>query len=418
MLRSNSVVLASLFLILEMRLAVAQQSDPNARRPAGVPAVAAALAEAEPPLITKFYDITVLVAPRQQFPFTGSTIGTGQPTVTNQFGGAGGGGFGGGGGQGGGGFFSVNSASTQFGGGGMSGMGGGGEMQPGGGMDAMAGGGGQSASTSEYSLQDYLQSNNGDTVASLIEESVALDTWENNGGRGTIKDLRNTLLIRQTAAIHAEIATFLRELTAAVTGQATYQLEAWWLPLGAADRGQLRQMLADGAGLEELAGTLTTMSEKVSGYHGTLLCRERITTHMASGKQVPVVVGSIPVVGGASSGDQPIVRTLHLGVMLEARLTVVPEFQREPSDHDENVVLDLNFRSSITNRDSRGGEWPEGGKIDRYSMGTHVAEGSCRLRPDRAVLAASLSELASPGATAGGETPELLMVVRVTRVKE
>lgn len=334
----------------------------------------------------------------------------------------GGGGFGGAQG-GGGGFFSV---PAQFGGGGLGGgeasEGGMGELG-GGGMGGFAGGGGYGAAITsiqqaETSLQTYLSESSGETIGSLLEASVAPDSWESYGGDGVIRDLGTTLLVRQTETVHAEVGKFLRDLTTAVTGQGTYQLEVWWLPLAGSHRDEVRDLLEGASTDPDIASRLTTVCETVAGYHGTLLCRERVTTHMASGKQVPVIVGSIPVVGGSSSGDQPIVRTLHLGVMMEARLILVPEYQREAAESGSGPEMDLSFRSSITSRDAQMPEWPEGGKIDRYSMGTHVAEGSCRIQPGQAVLAASLSELASAAETPEGETPELLMVVRVTKTKE
>ena len=335
-------------------------------------------------LVTRFYDITPLVVPRQQYPFnsdSGNRIGIVYP----------GGGQGVGNGQTGGGMFSLPVEPMQFG-----------------------GGASQDVST-DLSLKEQLENSSGTTITSLIEGLVAPDTWESGGGPGSITELGNTLLIRQTEKVHSEVEEFLKLLTTAVIGNDTFHLEVWWLPVADTNRAQLKPLLEGLPEVAMVAEQLTTLSESTGGYHGMLLCRERVNTHMASGHQVPVVVGLVPNVAPKAVGYQPIVKTLHLGLVLEAKLSPVPDYLATVGDGANAERLELSFRSAITNRGDKGQEWPTDGQIDRYSMGKHVAEGACQIQLGKPTLIASLTELSSATENAAGQTPELMMVVRVTR---
>ncbi len=359
---------------------------------------AVAAADDAAKLLTRFYDITPLVVPRQQFPFnsdSGNRIGIVYP------GGNLGGGTGGGGPSAGGGYFSLPVEPMPFGGGGS------------GGQVGYSGNDWQ-ASSMEPSLKEQFEST-GISITGLFESNVAPDSWVTNGGEGSITELGNTLLVRQTEKVQSEFEEFLKQLTSAVIGNGTYHLDVWWLPMADANRAQMKELLestpADGAVSEQL----TTLSESTGGYHGMLLCRERVNTHMASGHQVPVVVGSVPNVAPKAVGYQPIVKTLHLGLLLEARLSPVPDYLATVGDGTNAETLELSFRSAITNRSDKGQEWPADGQIDRYSMGKHVAQGACQIQLGKPTLIASLTELSSATENAAGQTPELMMVVRVTR---
>ena len=364
----------------------------------------AAVADAIQPLVVKFYDITPLVTPRQHHRFN---VGSFQVTGVD-IGGIGGGqsGFGGGGGQmggGGGGFFNIPAEPIQ-----MGEMGGGG------------GGGGASANVfvagtrdEEPSLKSYLEGLGGPSIADLIKDTIANDSWESQDGYELIHDLGNSLMIRQTEKVHAEIAKFLKELTSSVVGNQTYRLEAWWIPVDMADRGNIEQMIAAESKVEDVRQQLTTLQEAKSGHHGTLICRERLTNHVASGNHVPVIAGSVPVVGEGVTGDQPIVRTLFLGLMLEATVQAVPEYSvaKDAKPFDQ---VNVTFRTFVTSRDDKGQDAANAGKIDRYSLAKEAAEGTCRLQVGRPTLVSSLSERTS----AKSSSSELQLIMLVTRVDE
>lgn len=116
--------------------------------------------------------------------------------------GGGGGGFGGGGGGFGGGGFGGGGGGGGFGGGGRGGGGGFG----GGGGGIGGGGGGQGGQG--FGGPDF------DTLIDLIQNTVEPDSWEDNGGTGTVQPFypNLTLVISQTEAIHEKIKDLLNQL--------------------------------------------------------------------------------------------------------------------------------------------------------------------------------------------------------------
>ncbi len=350
----------------------------------------AAAAEVIQPLVVKFYDITPLVTPRQHHRFH---------VVSSQVSRVDAGLIGGGGqmGGGGGGFFNVPAEPVQLGG-------------LGGGASGSVFVRGSVDEGEEPSLKSYLENTDGLSIGDLIKDTVANESWENEDGDNLIYDLGNSLMIRQTEKVHAEIAKFLKELTSSVVGGQTYRLEAWWIPVDMADRGNIEQMIAGASEVEEVRQQLTTLQESKSGHHGTLICRERLTNHVASGNYVPVISGSVPVVGEGASGDQPIVTTLFLGLMLEATVKTVPEYavakDAKPSDQ-----ADVTFRTFVTSRDDKAQDAANAGKIDRYSLAKEAAEGSCRLHVGRPTLISSLSDRTS----AKSSSSELQLIMLLTK---
>lgn len=358
-----------------------------------------AAADAIQPLVVKFYDITPLVTPRQHHRFS---VGSFHVTGV-EVGGIGGGQGGFGGGQmggGGGGFFNVPAEPVQLGG-------------LGGGASGSVFVRGSVDEGEELSLKSYLENMDGLSIGDLIKDTIANESWENEDGYELIHDLGNTLMIRQTEKVHAEIATFLKELASSVVGCQTYRLEAWWIPLDMTDRGNIEQMITSVSELEDVRQQLTTLQEDKSGHHGTLICRERLTNHVASGNHVPVVSGSVPVVGQGTTGDQPIVSTLFLGLMLEAKVQTVPEYA-VAKDAKPTDLADITFRTFVTSRDEKGQDAVNAGKIDRYSLAKEAAEGTCRLHVGRPTLVSSLSERTS----AKSSSSELQLIMLLTRMDE
>ncbi len=358
-----------------------------------------AVADAIQPLVVKFYDITPLVTPRQHHRFL---VGSMNQTELHSagIGGTPPGGFGGGGqvgGGGGGGFFNVPAEPVQMGGGGYGGGAPTGDYF--GGYD-----------DHEPSLKSYLEGLGGPSIADLIKDTIANESWESDD---MIHDLGNSLMIRQTEKVHAEIAKFLKELTSSVVGTQTYRLEAWWIPVDMADRGNIEQMIAGESEVEEVRQQLTTLQEAKSGHHGTLICRERLTNHVASGNHVPVISGSVPVVGEGATGDQPIVRTLFLGLMLEANVQTVPDYA-VAKDAKPSAQVDVTFRTFVTSRDDKAQDAANAGKIDRYSLAKEAAEGTCRIHVGRPTLVSSLSERTSEKTSSS----ELQLIMLLTKMDE
>lgn len=356
-------------------------------------------------LVTQFYDVSYLVASQQPPVSVGSNTGDNSPAIATTTtpvsgglgggqGGLGGGGMGGFGGGGlGGGQFSVPAEPGQFGGsGGEGGMGGFQLPWP------HAGG----------------TSVNASTVAGLIQRIVAPDSWDTVGGVGVITVFGNVLIVRQTQAIQRDVSDLLTSLTDMVAEQQSFQLEAWWLPVSETVQGELKGIL-NGAHIDAaMTEKLTALCNAESGFHGTLRCREFAIGKMDSGEQTPVVAGSTPVVGAGSSGDQPVVQLLHLGLMLEARISSLPVHKSADSTPGGEEVVDLSFSSMSTNRDLKIEFCDAAGKIDRYRIGRHRAEGSCRLPLGQPTVVASLTQLFETDRNMNSES-ELQLIVCVTR---
>jgi hypothetical protein len=366
-------------------------------------------AEDSQPMVLKFYDITPLVTPRQHHPFDGGSSVVGGISAGPIGGGQGG--FGGGGGQmgsGGGGFFNLPVEPTQMGGDGMMARSGG----------AMSGGVPGSTvmggfAEEEMSLKSYLENVGRLSISELIQNALVNESWESEVGGELITDLGNSLMIRQTEKVHGEIAKFLKQLTSSVVGSQTYRLEAWWIPVDIVDRGKIEETLAGGFEAAEVRQQLTMLQESKSGHHGVLICRERLTNHIVSGNHIPVIAGSVPVVGQGSSGDQPIVRSLFLGLMLEAKVQKVTD-NAVAEDAKPANRADVTFRTMVTSRDDKEQDNANAGKIDRYSLAKEAAEGTCRLHVGRPTLVSSLSERTS----AKSSPTELQLIMLLTRTDE
>ena len=340
--------------------------------------------DAAPPLVTKFYDITLLTTERQQFPFDDGKAN--RPGAMHQlmggFGGGQAGGMGGGGqGGGGGGFFSLPLEPAQFGGGGSSGGG--------------SSGGAALIQAVKPALTQQLEER-GESISNLIVNHIAPQSWTNSGvGTGEISELGNTLLIRQTESVQQQVAEFLKSLTNSAIGTGTFKVEAWWLPTTEPGNMQLKTLLNGNLTETTVLEQLSALCQDEGGYHGTLLCRDRVTTLIVSGRKVPVIVGSTPVVGTGSAGHSPTVQILHLGLMLEARVTSIPDYLISEVDGGKSEQAELNFRSQVTSPDAHVQDRSSIEKIDRYALGEHSAAGSCRIRMGTPTLISSLTQLSN-----------------------
>lgn len=380
MIRCVNSLLISFIFVFSMVLSSARSQDFSLGLSTSVVADDAKQNE---PLVTKFYDVSLLVASQQPL-----------LSVNNSLPGNG--------------LAHLSSGDPSGGGGVSSGFGGGG----------MAGGGMGRVSTVPF-VQNASAGNTvgAETILGIIQTIVASETWSNNGGAGDITSFGDILIIRQTAAVHLEIGEFLKSLTDMAVQKGTYQLEAWWLPLDEAAQIQLKGLLDGPLDESKVMEQLSTLCQNESGYHGTMLCREHVATHMSSGKETPVITGSTPVVGTGSSGDSPQVRILHLGLILQARISSLPGSPSAGEKSDAVEQLDLNFGSQVTGRDTKVQDWDQAGKIDRFVLGRHNAEGFCRVKIGRPTLIASLTSLSEFSDDVDGSS-ELQLVVRITRVDE
>jgi len=211
----------------------------------------------------------------------------------------------------------------------------------------------------------------------------------------------NTLLIRQTESNHEAIRGFLKELTAQTVGGQPLSVELWWLPLNEAARRDLDSVLDGNHALTELNG----LCESIGGYHGTLKVRNRVTGNLCSGHRMPLVLGQIPVVAANSSGLQPIVTQINVGINVE----ITPHLQQNWQGDGVRLAL----RTAITTMKDHDPATEDGDKIDRFQLGSQILETNAVCAFDVPVVVGSLSAVGLfPG---DDEERELVFVVLPTR---
>lgn len=386
--------------------------------------------EPAPTLELRIYNLSELVDSRQEFPYTGDLpAASGAPgfmsSLPSSYGGGIGGGAGGigGGGSGGGGFFSM-PVDPQFGGGmaaggdsGGMGMGGPGAGMMGGGGGMMGGGlggGGMSLGlgSGATDVATSLEMN-AESITDLITSYVAPESWEQLGGTGSLKQVGSLLLIRQTADVHQQVAAFLKKLTEENPGHQQYQLEVWWLPLNPQERDEFLQSEVKLTDSAQRINYIRTVAEKTQGFHGTVRCLDRTITHFSSGVRKPVVVGVVPVVGGGNAtGEQPIVRHLHIGLLLESYITPVASHLL-PAEQ-AGKFSQIRYRAVLT-RDDQADLQPVPGKIDRFRLGAHVSEGVGVVQLGHPTIMSSLTSVAIPPLE-GTDQNEIYLVMLLTKI--
>ena len=322
----------------------------------------------------KFYALDELVTPMQQFPYNAALPTSASASVSvsppqSGGGGLGGAGFGGGGGQGGG-LFSVPT-TAQFGGGG------GGEGGGEGGFGGGQAGGGVGFGVPQHFVQNSYDAH--ESLINLIIAHVDPESWDTNGGKGTVSAVDNTLLVRQTELNHDAIRAFLKEFAAKTVGGQPLSIELWWLPLNVTARRNLDNLLAGDDALAEL----NEISDSTDGYHGTLKVRNRVTGNLCSGHRMPLVLGQIPVVGANSSGLQPVVTQINIGINVEITAQLQQDWQ------GDGVRLAL--RTAMTTMTDHESAGTDSDTIDRFQLGNQILETNVVCAFDRPVVVGSLS---------------------------
>ncbi|HEY4313753.1 MAG TPA: hypothetical protein VGN12_30210 [Pirellulales bacterium] len=285
----------------------------------------------EQPLVIKVYRVIDLVVPVPNYPYEGTFLpglgksapGTAGATITSGAGMGGGGGMQGGmGGTGG-------------------GMGGGMFRVPDGHLGQIGGGPARSGTVLRPSISPRitwgaLQN----TITSLIDP----ETWEDNGGPGSIQFIGGALGIRQTAAVHAKLEQFLRDLRREIGTLRQVSIDAQWVLLDSAAAAALR-----GSNEQKAAGTNEISRERLSGLaaetrraRGTIICINGQTVHLISGRLETKLQGAIPVVGGSEVGYQATLTTPHVGALLQITPLILPG--------EDRALVDLH--SSVTEWDN------------------------------------------------------------------
>ena len=280
-------------------------------------------------------------------------------------------------------------------GGGMGGMGGGMfNVQPeqvSAGVPVLAqygggfGGGGATNQSKSNSGRITLQELQG-----VILTIVAPDTWVEIGGEGHLETLGNSLLVKQTPAVHRQLQDFLKLLRAGSSKNKTVSIDARWLLLNSDDLDRLIRATADGLPRVDRK-MLAEYTRRPSSIRAITNCFTGQLVYLVSGTRRNVITSYIPVVGGSSVGYQPQIEKTNLGTLLEIRATLIPNGNR--------AVVDL--RSTIT----MPAAWRTDGEAFAAQIAQHpLAPAVDRVATETQQLATTLSMPLRQPVLAGGIT--------------
>lgn len=239
-------------------------------------------------------------------------------------------------------------------------------------------------------------------LVDLIIANVDADSWEENGGEGTITAVNDTLVVRQNAENHKATSEFLKNLHLNTIGGQELKIELWWLPLDDAGRQRLQQILEQ----DDAVAKLSELSESIGGYHGQLNTRNRVLGNLSSGHQTPLITGRIPVVGNGAIGIQPLVSQVHIGLTAQ----VHPRIQ----ETWEGNGIQLSLQTDITEMTERTHCETTGGDIDRFQLGHSALSANILCRPSTLNIVGSLSAIGSVSEDSP-KMKELTVVVRVSK---
>ena len=190
-----------------------------------------------PALVTRVYAVVDLALSTPDYEYEGQIPSTAGGVRSPRF--RGGGGFGGGGDTGGGGIFSVPSDQSgtrqrsdfhhlaQIGGGGISG----------GGMGGGGIGGGFLPAHPVSMVLDF------DSLIEVITSVIEPDSWDENGGPGSLSAMGALLCVRQTEPVHTQIQQLLDDIRREGGRLRSVTVEARWLLLDSAGFGHTRRSI-------------------------------------------------------------------------------------------------------------------------------------------------------------------------------
>jgi hypothetical protein len=266
----------SSFMVLAIGTALAMAAEP----PGGRSSELADQLNSHDQQITKVYRVSDLVLPAPDYAFNGVHLPGAGPFRRREASSGGGGYMGemGGGGMGGGGMGG--------GGGGMGGMGGG---------MAVAGAKAPAKAPTSTSLRFDM-----DELIEAIILTIYPDTWDENGGPGSITVLGGMLIVRQHPIIHKELGLLLEELRRQGGTVTSVTIRAHWVVL---DADQLRQLAPtiDSPDWQASRGGLNREAQKqiatAAGAVGQITCFSGQTVHIISGNYRNSTTGVTPIVG-------------------------------------------------------------------------------------------------------------------------
>ncbi|MEX2170287.1 MAG: hypothetical protein WD851_13320 [Pirellulales bacterium] len=390
-------------------LAVASVQSAVGQQPTRPPAAQGGANDGEMKIVA--YDVGDLVMDVTDYPYPGSDFGASpSPPIV----------IGGGGGMGGGGF------------------GGGGQFQVGG------GGGGMGLGDSAVSSSSAGTPIRMDDLITVLVATVAPDTWVVNGrGDADVKAFGNSIIVRQTSAVHRQIEQLLQQLRAGSGERKSVSIDARWLLLTSDELDQL--MAADEAGNATLSRErLAEFTRRPASIRGQTNCFSGQLVYVVSGTKRNIVSGYIPVVGSLDDGSeaaqlaslsggakvrfvadvtfkpdaqrnvgyQPIVEKPNVGALLEIRPTLV---------RDSNTAI-VDLKATVTGSATAAptvSPAPGPPEIDRVAIQSQVLATTLRVPLGEPVLVGGLTyapteaRAAQPEGEPTGEAPQLYLVLEV-----
>ncbi len=258
-----------------------------------------------------------------------------------------------------------------------------------------------------------------DNLIDLIRETVATDTWRDNGGsEGAIRELGGQLIVTQTLENQKLLESLLSQLRE-TTGRMV-RVQARWLLLAPGEaKGLLVAQSPDpGVALVDQA-VMDKLPDTTIGYRGEVTCFNAQAVSISSGRTHSAVTSQDAVVAQNAVAMTPTVRQVQAGVMLE----VLPTLQAGR----ESVVVDLKTRVADWNDPGRidastgatsqpsNNATSTGLSIDRLNMVSQDLKTSVRIPLGKPVLVGGLTLDPTPANPSGHQ---LYLILRIDATRD
>ena len=262
-----------------------------------------------------------------------------------------------------------------------------------------------------------------DNLIDLIKETVATETWRDNGGtEGAIRELGGQLIVTQTLENQKYLESLLSQLRE--TNGRMVRVQARWLLLAPAEaKGLLVAQSPDpGIALVDQAA-LDKLPDTVVGYRGEVTCFNAQAVSLVSGRTHSAITDQQPVVAQNAAAMSPTVKQVQAGVMLEVlptlqagRESAVVDVKTRLAEWNDPGRIEVPISLSTTQPGDRAvaGVALSSG-IDRLNMVSQDLKTAVRMPLGKPVLVGGLTLDPTP-AIAGGQ--QLYLVLRIDATRE
>jgi hypothetical protein len=264
------------------------------------------------------------------------------------------------------------------------------------------------------------------SVVKLIEDTVATDTWKDNGGAlGAISFFEGKLVIRQSPAALKEIEDLIAKLEAQ-KGPLVHVYANWLqLPAGEVDRMLLAHDLSKLEAFPSVMdpAALARLPEDARRFSGEINCTSGQTVHLICGHESTAITNATPVVSNNVVAYAPMLSEIGSGVALQINARV-------SSDHHDAWAT---IYSAYTDpRQPHPGQKAQGVATTQAASGKTVIKGeaqvqleavesnvqemhaTCRIPLGKSVVVGRMT--LDPN-TNGANSPELVLVMRIDSSK-